>query len=264
MPGAGDSVTRFIALAEALGQDMPVYGLQTRGLDGASVPHSRVEAAAECHVQAIEALYPQGPLHLVGHSFGGWVAHAVAVKFEARGREVASLTLIDSEAPDGHATCGQPYTLTQVLELLIEALQRSSGKDLGLDREAFAETDDASQLRLLQAAMARVGLLPERASPGVLQGLVRSFASALRTVYRPGRDYSGPVSLVLVADPVLDAASNEHEQGAMIAGWQRLMPQLETWHGPGDHFSILKTPDVFSLAAWWFDAQAVPAPEVLG
>ncbi|HKS14132.1 MAG TPA: amino acid adenylation domain-containing protein [Pseudomonas sp.] len=263
MPGAGDSVTRFIALAEALGPDLPVYGLQTRGLDGARVPHSRVEAAAECHVQAIEALYPEGPLNLVGHSFGGWVAHAVAARFQARGRKVASLTLIDSEAPDGQGSCGQPYTFTAALELLADALQRSSGKVLGLDREAFAETDDASQLRLLQAAMVRAGLLPERAAPQVLQGLVRCFASALRTVYRPAQGYDGPARLVLVADPILDAASNEHEQAAMIAGWQRLMPQLATWQGPGDHFSILRTPDVFSLAAWWFDGQAMATQERL-
>ncbi|NER63590.1 amino acid adenylation domain-containing protein, partial [Pseudomonas sp. MAFF212427] len=263
VPGAGDSVTSFLGLVEALGPHWPVYGLQPRGLDGAGVPHSRVEAAAECHVQAIEALYPQGPLNLVGHSFGGWVAHAMAVKLQARGRTVTSLTLIDSEAPDGQGTCGQPYTTTAALEMLVAALQRSSGKPLALQAQAFAEADDARQLHLLQDAMVGAGLLPPRASVQALQGMVGCFARALRTVYRPQPGYSGAVSLVLVADPGLDAPGNAREQAAALAGWQQVLPQLVAWHGPGDHFSILKAPEVYSLAAWWFDQQAVGVPQDL-
>ncbi|WP_275044057.1 alpha/beta fold hydrolase, partial [Pseudomonas asplenii] len=74
VPGAGDSVTGFIGLTDALGPDWPVIGLQPRGLDGESVPHSCVESAAQLYLQALEQACPEGPLHLVGHSFGGWVA----------------------------------------------------------------------------------------------------------------------------------------------------------------------------------------------
>ncbi|WP_238211649.1 non-ribosomal peptide synthetase [Pseudomonas sp. PAGU 2196] len=257
VPGAGDSVTSFIGLAEALGPDWPLYGLQARGLDGCSVPHTSVEAAADCHVQAIEALYPQGPLNLVGHSFGGWVAHAMAARFEAKGRQVRSLTLIDSEAPGEGGTCGQPYTLGEALQRLIEALQLSTGKTLGIDPGAFAEASDDQQLSQLHAAMVRVGLLPARSQPGALDGTVRTFATALRTAYRPTLSYHGPVGLVLVDDPGLDALGNAREHAAMQAGWQQLMPKLALWQGPGDHFSILKVPDVFSLAAWWHDGQAL-------
>nr|WP_256261391.1 non-ribosomal peptide synthetase [Pseudomonas gingeri] len=263
VPGAGDSVTSFIGLADALGHEWPVYGLQPRGLDGRGVPHSRVEAAAVCHVRAIEALYPQGPLHLVGHSFGGWVAHAMAVMFEARGREVVSVTLIDSEAPGDEALCGKPYTNTEVLERLIEALQLSSGKSLDLEPQAFAEADHDRQLHVLQAAMVRVGLLPPRLAPQALQGIVHTFGSALRTRYRPVPAYTGRVGLVRVADPSLDVAANQREHAAMAVGWQRLLPQLALWDGPGNHFSILKTPDVYSLAAWWYDGQEVGTEQTL-
>jgi arthrofactin-type cyclic lipopeptide synthetase C len=256
VPGAGDSVTRFVGLAEALGQGWPVYGLQARGLEGASVPHRRVEAAADCHVRALQALYPQGPLHLVGHSFGGWVAHAMACQLQAAGREVASLTLIDSEAPAGDGVCGRPYTTTEALQRLVEALQLGSGKALGIDAQGFADADDDAQLRQLHAAMQQAGLLPARAGVQALAGTLRTFAAALRTEYRPQGVYHGPVSLVLVADPTLDAAGSQREQAAMRAGWRRLLPQLGVWDGPGDHYSILKAPDVLSLAAWWHDGEA--------
>ncbi|UPL08773.1 Gramicidin S synthase II [Pseudomonas sp. IsoF] len=257
VPGAGDSVTSFIGLAEALGPDWPLYGLQARGLDGCSVPHSTVEAAADCHVLAIEALYPQGPLNLVGHSFGGWVAHAIAARLQAKGRQVRSLTLIDSEAPGEGGTCGQPYTFGEALQRLIDALQLSTGKALGIDPGAFADASDDQQLSQLHAAMVRVGLMPARSQPAALHGTVRTFATALRTAYRPTLAYSGAVGLVLVDDPGLDALGNAREHAAMQAGWQQLMPKLALWQGPGDHFSILKVPDVFSLAAWWHDGQAL-------
>jgi len=257
VPGAGDSVTSFIGLAEALGPDWPVHGLQARGLAAGEVPHSAVEAAADCHVQAIEALYPEGPLNLVGHSFGGWVAHAMAARLQAKGREVRSLTLIDSEAPGAGGSCGKPYTFTQALQRLIESLQLSTGKTLGVEPVAFAEADDQEQLRQLHAAMVRVGLMPSRSSAQALEGVARTFATALRTVYRPEGGFNGLARLVLVADPGLDAAGNRREQQAMEDGWREWLPQLEVWQGPGNHFSILKVPDVFSLAAWWHDGQAL-------
>jgi len=263
VPGAGDSVTGFIHLTEALGPEWPIFGLQPRGLDGSGVPHSQVEAAARCYLQAVEQLYPQGPVHLIGHSFGGWVAHAMAAQLQATGREVASLTLIDSEAPGGNGTAGKPYTTTAALERLIETLQLSSGKSLGIDPLAFAEADNTTQMRLLHEGMVRAGVLSARSSAQAMHGPVRTFATALRTVYQPQLAYSGAVRLALVDDPTLDAWGNQREQATMVEGWQRQVTDLVVWYGPGNHFTILKAPNVFSLAAWWHDGLKVPAGQVV-
>ena len=159
VPGAGDSVTGFIGLSEALGRDWPLFGLQPRGLDGEAVPHSQVEAAAACYLKALEQECPQGPVHLVGHSFGGWVALEMALRLQAAGREVASLTVIDSESPERAV---RPYTTTAALVRLIEAMQLSAGKSLGIDLENFAGSDEVAQRRQLHAGMVGVGLLPGR------------------------------------------------------------------------------------------------------
>nr|QDF82259.1 non-ribosomal peptide synthetase [Pseudomonas sp.] len=263
VPGAGDSVTGFIHLTEAIGPEWPIIGLQPRGLDGVSVPHSAVEAAAAFYLQAIEQIHPRGPLHLIGHSFGGWVAHAMAAQLQAAGREVASLTLIDSEAPGGDGTAGKPYTDTAVLQRLIDTLQLSCGKSLGIDPATFANADDTTQLRLLHDGMVRAGVLSERAAPDAMHGPVRTFASALRTVYQPRLAYTGPVRLVLVDDPTLDEWGNQREQAAVLAGWQRQVSDLAVWYGPGNHFTILKAPNVFSFAAWWHDGLTLAVGEVL-
>ena len=256
VPGAGDSVTGFIGLAEALGAQWPVHGLQPRGLDGRRAPHASLEAAAECQARAIEALYPEGPLHLLGHSFGGWGAHALAVALQARGREVLSLTLIDSEAPTAPQDAPPGYTFSRVLETLIDALQAASGKDLGLSEPAFLAADEALQLQRLREAMVQAGLLPARLAETALAGIVRTFGAALRASYRPQVGYDGPVGLVQVDDPTLEAGCNRREQQTMAEGWRRTLPQVRVWKGPGDHFSVLKVPQVYSLTAWWFETQA--------
>ncbi|WP_106804286.1 non-ribosomal peptide synthetase [Pseudomonas sp. S5D5] len=254
VPGAGDSVTGFVGLSDALGRDWPLFGLQPRGLDGEAVPHSQVEAAAACYLAALEQEYPHGPVHLAGHSFGGWVALELALQLQAAGREVASLTVIDSEAPGG---AGKPYTTTAALLRLIEAMQLSAGKSLGIDPLDFAVRDDIAQRQWLHAGMVGVGLLPARASVDAMDGPARTYAAALRTVYRPARRFEGVVRLVLAQDPALDAAGNQREQGLMIEGWRRQGNGLQVWYGGGNHFTLLKAPNVHGLARWWLDGVVV-------
>ncbi|UXV22066.1 amino acid adenylation domain-containing protein [Pseudomonas fluorescens] len=257
VPGAGDSVTGFVGLSEALGRDWPLFGLQPRGLDGEAVPHSQVEAAAQCYLTALEQECPRGPVHLVGHSFGGWVALEMAVRLQAMGREVASLTVIDSESPGGNGVVGRPYTSTAALLRLIEAMQLSAGKSLDIDPVAFAGRDEVAQRQWLHAGMVAVGLLPARASVDAMAGPARTYAAALRTVYRTTQRYHGVVRLVLAQDPALDAAGNQREQGLMIDGWQRQGSGLEVWYGGGNHFTLLKAPNVHGLAQWWLEGVVI-------
>ncbi|MES2818293.1 MAG: alpha/beta fold hydrolase [Pseudomonadota bacterium] len=252
VPGAGDGVTSFIGLADALGPAWPMHGLQPRGLDGSQVPFASVETAAAVYLETIEAQYADAPVHLIGHSFGGWIAFEMASRLRARGRPVASLTLIDSEAPQAGGVLGRPYTATAVLERLIAAMEAATGRMLGIDPAVLGAQDDAAQVRLLHAGMVGAGLLPPRAAPEIMAGPLRAFGSALRTRYQPQHGYEGPVRLVRAED-LAPGRVGQHE---MSEGWRRYAPNIEVWQGPGHHFSILKPPHVQRLAHWWANPDA--------
>jgi thioesterase domain-containing protein len=74
----------------------PIYGLQARNLtQRARRPRSIDEMAAD-YLALIRKIQPAGPYNLLGWSFGGLVAHAIATQLQAAGEEVALLALLDS------------------------------------------------------------------------------------------------------------------------------------------------------------------------
>ena len=72
--------------------DRPVHGLQLTGTQ----EHGSVADVAADLVRHIRRVQPAGPYHLLGASFGGLVAHEVAVRLEELGHPVALLALLDS------------------------------------------------------------------------------------------------------------------------------------------------------------------------
>jgi amino acid adenylation domain-containing protein len=96
---AGGASWCYTPLAQLVPPEVPLYGLQAPGLDGAGeLPGSVRELATIC-VQQIRSVQPAGPYHLLGWSFGGIVAHEIAVQLQAAGDQVAALVLLDAYPP---------------------------------------------------------------------------------------------------------------------------------------------------------------------
>ncbi|MEU5978854.1 amino acid adenylation domain-containing protein [Streptomyces sp. NPDC047315] len=93
---AGGVGWTYSVLMRQLGADHPVYAIQARGL-GRDEPLPRTVAEmADDYVRQIRGIQPQGPYHLLGWSFGGMVAHAMATALQAAGERVGVLALLDS------------------------------------------------------------------------------------------------------------------------------------------------------------------------
>ncbi|MDD5036105.1 MAG: amino acid adenylation domain-containing protein, partial [Methylococcaceae bacterium] len=255
VPGAGGNVVGFNALVSALGEAWPVVGLQPRGLDGLLVPHSTVPAAAQAYLRAIGEHYREGPLHLLGHSFGGWVAFEMALRLQSAGSRVASLTLLDSQAPGGDETIVREYSDTEALMRLIILYEQVAGRSLEIDAEELESLESDAQLALLHERLVRVGLMPQASKAQALRGTLRHYASCLRAAYRPEAVYSGPVRLVLVGDERLAEEADRQRRETIVAGWKRWAPDLTDWLGEGNHMTLLKPPHVKILADGLFKGE---------
>jgi arthrofactin-type cyclic lipopeptide synthetase C len=249
VPGAGANIGTFAALAGAIGDARTIYGLQPRGLDGLSVPHTTVAAAAALNAKAIDRICPSGPLHLLGHSFGGWVAFEMAQRLAAAGRAIASLTIVDSEVPgDPHATID--YDDIAATTNLIEVFEQIAERTLGISTAELESREESQRRELLHQSLVNVGILPVRSAPDILRGPMQVFARCLRTQYTPATIYPGPVRMVLLRDPRLDDAGNRRFHEQCVKGWKRWAPNSTVWHGPGNHMTAFDPPHVQIVADW--------------
>jgi amino acid adenylation domain-containing protein len=98
--GGGGSWS-YIPLARHVPAEIPLYGLQSPGLDGAADLPGSLREMADIYRGHIRAVQPAGPYHLLGWSFGGLVAHEIAVQLRAAGEQVA-LIIMDAY-PDSPA-----------------------------------------------------------------------------------------------------------------------------------------------------------------
>jgi amino acid adenylation domain-containing protein len=244
VPGAGASVTAFTHLAQALGPDIPLHGLQPRGLCGELMPYVDVASAARAYGEAIRQLAPHGPYHLVGHSYGGWVATEIARQLTEQGLPPASLIALDSNAPTLARTPQQFHTREEILSKLVSLFELRLPQPLGIARAQLDGLAPDEQLKLLRSRLVEANLLPPRTNLQALRGIVHVFGRNLNADYKPAAPYAGRLHLAVAADS--DTARTAHA----LAGWRAHAPQASVWHSAGNHLTMLAPPHAQALAAW--------------
>lgn len=99
-PAAGLSWC-YAGLVRHLPKDTPLYGIQARGVDGShDLPASVAEMAAD-YVREVRRVRPEGPYRLLGWSYGGLVAHSMAVLLQEQGADVEELVIVDAYPSHG-------------------------------------------------------------------------------------------------------------------------------------------------------------------
>ncbi|HVK84832.1 MAG TPA: alpha/beta fold hydrolase [Kofleriaceae bacterium] len=96
-PSGGDA-TAYLRLRALLGDDVPLYAIQSRATSAPEREHTTLAAMAADYAEEIRTARATGPYILVGWSMGGVTAHAVAVELERAGGEVVLVGAIDSTA----------------------------------------------------------------------------------------------------------------------------------------------------------------------
>ncbi|KAA1249956.1 alpha/beta fold hydrolase, partial [Mycobacterium simiae] len=149
--------------------DCPVIGLQQDPDIGQSI-----RELAKYYAQTIQALHPEGPYHLLGWSFGGGVAHQVAVELRRQGCVVARLIVLDPTALD--APVLEPLTERDVLEMahrqygpdfappsrqLVQTIIRNVNNNAVLQSQHVPEVFDGDMI-IFSARSGNIGLSPRK------------------------------------------------------------------------------------------------------
>jgi thioesterase domain-containing protein len=120
----------------------PLYALQARSLTRTDGLPETVEQMAADYVARLREVQPSGPYHLLGHSFGGLVVHAIAAELQALGEEVALLVILDAYPQAAYTVQGTERDEQETLAVFLEMFEadRPAPEGVALTREQVVQT----------------------------------------------------------------------------------------------------------------------------
>lgn len=237
---AGGNVLCYMDLARELGPQQSFYGFQSKGLAGGEAQHSRIESMAAHYLELLRQAQPQGPYLLGGWSIGGLVAFEMMQRLQVQGHQVPLLALFDTGTPSSHHRSKALDRLS-----LLAAFARDVGfpeEELRQAEEEWDRLDPDGQLnRILERAQA-IGILPLGIDLRRVRTLFNIFVTNVNaaSIYSP-ETCAGRVTLFRAAER-MGASLPDHD------GWNELANEVDVHIIPGDHFTMLRQPNVRILA----------------
>ena len=237
--GMFGNVLNLRHLAQMIGADRPVYGLQARGLIGSDAPHDRIEDAAADYLREIQEVQPEGPYLLGGFSGGGITAYEMAQQLQAVGEDTAALILLDTPLPVRPALSRKDKALIKLQEIRLKgpsyltewARNRIAWEvEKRRDKPAESGTTPVFNNRRIELAF----------RDAVATYTLRGWDGEM-TLLRPPLDRHWPVSGGRFV-------SAEREYVYPDNDWTRWAPKLEVVEVPGNHDSMVLVPNVSVLA----------------
>ncbi len=244
--GLGGNVLNYYDLAHALSPEQPVYGLQSRGLDGKQEPISQIGPMAAHYVEEVRDLQPEGPYFLCGSSFGGVVAFEMAQQLHAQGQDVALVALLDTGPPGYLQSLARTTLLRFQVKSYLERFQyHATNLFFRPGRLEYIRSKSARIKRRVKSKLWRARFRAHTSAgsslPIELQRVSEANWLSIRE-YVP-RTYPGHVDLFLAS------RKSVGEYGDVEGGWRNLaLAGVQVHSVAGDHLSILEEPDVYDLA----------------
>lgn len=253
-PGGG-TLLNYVHLVRHLPTEIPLYGIQARGLDGASEPHDTLEQMAADYITEIRAAQPDGPYLLVGHSLGGVIAFEIARQLFRENERVAFLGLFDSVAPlssGEHTVSDSRRDDALRLATMAETIGRFLGErvDVSIDELSNLGTDE--QIDHVVDALRRSHAVP----PGEEEKLVRNLLKVSKAHIRAHRTYQPEVVPVPITLYRAGEAQQSDYPSARIEllqkeslGWDSLTTEpVRVVQTSGNHVTMLSSAHAEELA----------------
>ena len=196
-------------LPRYLGNDQPFYAFFHQGEDGKPIRFTRVPEIAAHFIAEMRTVRANGPYLLGGYSFGGIVAFEMAQQLRKSGEEVALLALFDT------------YDPLEFLKVMAEEAKPWDGLRKTIMRRAVRYYQRRGQL------------LPPKLRHFYI---IDTYDTAIRDY--SAKPYDGAVTVFKALQSI----------GVDHMGWAQWSQHVDVRHVPGDHYSMIKEPDVRMLS----------------
>jgi len=229
-------------LARHLGDDQPVYGIQSVGLDGKLTPLTRIEDMATHYLREICKFQPVGPYYLGGYSMGGVVAYEMTRQLRKAGENVALLALLDTYSGLGRRRILGPWLRRHWREFSRLPLAEKGGYLAQRLRKFTRRVLGSARRRLAKAG--RSPSAPEnRGNPNALhrQSLEEINAMAV---------WAYPIAPCDCDAVLFKGGLEAWDHPDVHDGWRALIRgDLEIQTISGRHLEVMNEPNVRTLAA---------------
>jgi amino acid adenylation domain-containing protein len=249
--GIGGSLLTFIDLAEALGSEQPVYGLQLPAF--IDQHQAQLGVLAANYLKQVRSVQPFGPYNLAGHSSGGLIVFEMACQLMEQGETIGLLALLDCD-PNTGKNMHRPFRDWPSFK----ASFRRAWTELMVSE--FGVKERLERMIVYRKVKIRTWLASRSRRLGRVRGLLLGAEGYLAPAIRDYelRSYPGKATLfVALNEPGCNPEPANAWAGKILGG-------CETRLLPGTHSSILTRPQVTTLAQEIRQrlVQNVPAPAI--
>jgi thioesterase domain-containing protein/malonyl CoA-acyl carrier protein transacylase len=243
------NVLNLRRLAQIVGAERPVYGLQARGLFGGLKPHETFEEMARDYLTELRTVQSRGPFLLSGFSGGGITAYEMARQLIEEGETVQLIAFLDTPV-----LRRETLTLSDRLSIQAQNLRREGLAHVGRWMEGKRAYRRSVQTRGERLRAQHAGETHDFHSQVIEAAFYRALSRyAIRplavraTVFRPKL---APVYR-LSGGRLLN---RDRDHLYPDNGWGPFIEKLDIREVPGDHDSMVLEPNVRVLAAQVIEA----------
>jgi thioesterase domain-containing protein len=239
----GGHVFCYADLAEALGEEQPFYALQAPSLECVGKSLATIEEIANLYLQEIRHVQPHGPYFLGGWSVGGVIAWQMAKQVRLEGEAVGMLALIDTNLPLKNRSSDKIEEIPLLAAFALDLCQLL-GKDYREVAERFLRLDERQQYEMIFDELQFAGVLPQ--DRAVAERTLKDFYDIFQRNAQASRRYQ---LTPMEQEIVVCEASEGQPAGHLGEQWADWATKVESLTIPGNHYTILKQPNVSILAS---------------
>ncbi|MBW4597355.1 MAG: amino acid adenylation domain-containing protein [Brasilonema angustatum HA4187-MV1] len=263
IPGAGGEPFYLYHLGRYLGVDQPLYSFQANNLDELESA-TRIKDMASHYIQAMQAVQPQGPYFLGGHSLGSIVAFEMAAQLLHQRHEVALVVMIDMSAPtskDKKARIERLdwdharwlIELVKAVEVSLSTNEVSLSTNIDISYDTLRSLPVKEQLKYVLQHLKMVNMLPPNAETTQLKNMVQALkANSLSLInYVPQQIYPGRITLLCASETPPERLASKFSEISQdsTCGWSEFSCEPVDIHFvPGNHITMMAEPHVQVLA----------------